>query len=454
MMTNKYGRFGQQVLAAMIASGCAMFAKGQVESQNIVGYHETRGGGVVNYYMNKGVYGELIVDVIDMTSLLTHSSGEYIYICEKNGATIIDYKGEETTLAVPSRLDDLPVLTIGVPIPVPDGSLMNMRNVPFAARGHIRHVVVSEPVLTINPFALANCTNLMAVDLACTVTNLGSQAFDNCMRLERIRVALDNPCYWGSPDGVVFSKDRVKLVRYPSGKSGRYDVPDGVCRIDTCAFSGSLLLSGVSFPDSMLVIEDGAFFLCSALVSADFSASLTDIGDYGFYGCATLKDLRLPPALRTLGKYAFSGCANLTAVTIPAAITSVNDASFAGCANLVSINLPSGVTNIGDYAFSDCAALKDLRLPPALQKLGKKIFFGCEKLQEIHIPASVESIGREAFSGCRNLKAIIFVGDRPTCEVESTLFLDSPDVIIYRRPCAKGWGETFGGRPTAVWKED
>ena len=39
MMTNKYGRFGQQVLAAMIASGCAMFAKGQVESQNIVGYN-------------------------------------------------------------------------------------------------------------------------------------------------------------------------------------------------------------------------------------------------------------------------------------------------------------------------------------------------------------------------------------------------------------------------------
>ncbi len=39
MTTRRYGRLGHLALAAMIAFGHMMLARGQVESQNIVGYN-------------------------------------------------------------------------------------------------------------------------------------------------------------------------------------------------------------------------------------------------------------------------------------------------------------------------------------------------------------------------------------------------------------------------------
>ena len=74
---------------------------------------------------------------------------------------------------------------------------------------------------------------------------------------------------------------------------------------------------------------------------------------------------------------------------------------------------------------------------------------GCTNLTSITIPDSIKEIGNDAFKGCTSLTSVTFLGDSP----ESHLVGPSPfdeAATIYRKPEAKGWGDTFTGRPVKL----
>jgi hypothetical protein len=77
-------------------------------------------------------------------------------------------------------------------------------------------------------------------------------------------------------------------------------------------------------------------------------------------------------------------------------------------------------------------------------------FFSCTSLTSITIPDSVTSIGVAAFDGCTSLTAVTFLGDAP--KIEDNAFEESSPTI-YRKPDAKGWGDTFAGRPVKLITE-
>ena len=52
------------------------------------------------------------------------------------------------------------------------------------------------------------------------------------------------------------------------------------------------------------------------------------------------------------------------------------------------------------------------------------------------------SIGKWAFYGCTSLTALTFLGDAPKAASDEHFYKASP--TIYRKPEAKGWGETWG----------
>ncbi len=79
---------------------------------------------------------------------------------------------------------------------------------------------------------------------------------------------------------------------------------------------------------------------------------------------------------------------------------------------------------------------------------------GCESLTSITIPDRVSSIGglrgELAFNDCTSLTEVTFLGDAPNAG--RSLFNKSTPTI-YRKPDAKGWGDTFGGRPVKLISE-
>ena len=149
----------------------------------------------------------------------------------------------------------------------------------------------------------------------------------------------------------------------------------------------------------------------------------------------------------SIGLQAFSGCRGLTSITIPDSVTTIGVRAISFCTNLTSITIPDSITSIGEDAFEGCSSLKSIRIPDSVTSIGGGAFRWWRSLTSITIPDSVTSIGSLAFYECTNLTAVTFLGDAPK---------DGRDVFkgatptIYRKPEAKGWGDTFAGRPVKL----
>ena len=135
-------------------------------------------------------------------------------------------------------------------------------------------------------------------------------------------------------------------------------------------------------------------------------------------------------------------------------------ALFAVCVCAV---LPLHAADLSDLIYTttdvkvtitDCktAASGELVIPDTIEgkpvtNIGGAAFWGCASLTSITIPDSVTSIRLGAFGDCASLISVIFLGDAPKEGKE--VFKDSVPTI-YRKPEAKGWGDTFAGRPVKL----
>ena len=141
------------------------------------------------------------------------------------------------------------------------------------------------------------------------------------------------------------------------------------------------------------------------------------------------------------------------ALIIPATIegkpvTSIGNLAFKSrYSGLTSITIPDSVTSIGSGNFYGCTSLTSITIPNSVTSIEFNAFLRCTNLTSITIPDSVTSIRLGTFVECTSLTAVIFLGDAPKEGKE--VFKDSVPTI-YRKPEAKGWGDTFAERPVKL----
>jgi len=227
--------------------------------------------------------------------------------------------------------------------------------------------------------AFKSCTGIKSITIPKTVRFLKAGTFNRCQGLEDIVVAEDHPEF-ASVDGVMFDKQKTKLLAIGSGRSGHYRVSDTTTAIGQLAFSNCTDLNRVTIPESV-----------------------ADIGGFqgaAFLGCSKLERIDIPDTVTNIGQKSFQDCSSLQQLTIPPKVTAIPFGLFWRCGNLTSVTLPDGITSIGNYAFADCTRVSLRRLPASLKTIGAYAFKDCKGLRMITVPMSVTTIGRGAFRGC------------------------------------------------------
>ena len=239
----------------------------------------------------------------------------------------------------------------------------------------------------------------------------------------------------------------VTITGCDEDASGELVIPDTikgktVTAIGQDSFKRCVGLTSITIPDGVTRIGESAFESCNRLTSVTIGDSVASIGHSAFRGCARLRSITIPDSVTSIGGWAFRH-AGLTSITIPDSVTSIGDSAFYLCRSLTSVTIGNGVTSIGNFAFYNCTRLTSLTIGYSVANIGRVEPVTRRTRRRPPIIGSV-------FGSCPSLTSITFLGDAPNVAANP---FPKASPTIYRKPEAKGWGDTFAGRPVKLISE-
>ncbi len=269
-------------------------------------------------------------------------------------------------------------------------SLTSIEHWAFVECGELTSVTIPESVTTLGNGAFAY-SGLKDIYIPAAVTQIGDEVVSNCYNLTAINVDEANENY-KSYDGALFDKSGEKLIACPGGRSGEFNVPEGVKKISDTAFYGCVSLTAINVGEANenYRSHDGVLFnkLGTVLITCPAGKS----GEYS-----------VPYGVKEIGKSAFEACEGLTEIKLPESVEVIDEYAFLGCRGITGIELPGSIDSIEYFAFGHCDSLTEMVIPEGVKKINWGAFSGCEKLLSVTVPVSVERIGvatdLDSFSG-------------------------------------------------------
>lgn len=244
-------------------------------------------------------------------------SGEFSYsLTHDNTVCIEDCSSEEKNLVIPDTIDGIAVTELG------KLAFGNDIGKPYET---ITLPASIEYISSDNPFSV-------------------------CDSLTEVIVDSSNENYIAE-NGVLFTKDKSKLVCYPQKKTGSsYSIPEGVSVLGEASIYNTQL-SEITFPSTLTEIQYYALGNNSKLTSADLSkTAVSSIGLYAFTDCSSLSNVLLPDSLYEIAGAAFSRCKALNEITLPKNLGMIGQYAFIDT-GLSKITVPDSVSEIGYSAF-------------------------------------------------------------------------------------------------------
>ena len=221
----------------------------------------------------------------------------------------------------------------------------------------VESVRFGEGVETIGSMIFMDCTELREIHLPSTMRYKANLV--TATGLENIYVSEDNP-ELKSVDGILFTKDGKTLMLYPTGRSGSYNVPEGVTNLESYSFRDGCLTT-VNLSSTVEYVGGNAFYsdaITNILVnpgnehymSVDGVLFSIDGKELVAFPSAREGNYDIPYGTEVVGSSAFYEC-NLDSVIIPSTVTIIDDLAFSYSPNLERVEFESSDAKIGFRAF-------------------------------------------------------------------------------------------------------
>lgn len=235
--------------------------------------------------------------------------------------------------------------------------MTTLLNAPIDIEGEI---VLPEGLQIIEEGVFQNCEKLAKITFPKSLKTIGKSSFNWCRNLKEVVIpaSVDSIGYWAfdcnmvvdnqnksyhSEDGVLYNKDKTKIVRFPTSRQGEFSIPNTVIDIENCCFRESNL-SSIIIPNSVKTMGYQAFGTCK------------------------IDTLTIPNSIEYIGNSAFSYCTHIKHLIIPESVKKIDNGAFVCCYGMKTIEVQNPSVLIGEAAFRSCEALEKLVLPSGLKK--------------------------------------------------------------------------------------
>lgn len=205
-----------------------------------------------------------------------------------------------------------------------------------------QNTIIPNSVTSIGDYAFWGCSGLTSITIPNSVSEIGDGAFDNCSALASIVVTEGNPNF-SSGDGVLFNKNKTTLIRYPIGQTKKtYTIPNSVSEIGYGAFDDCSALASIVVAEGNpnYSSEDGVLFnknktklikypLGKTQKEYVIPNSVTNIGEGAFDSCEHLESISIPNNVTIIEEFAFHNC-KYTSIEIPSSLVEIGEDAFDG----------------------------------------------------------------------------------------------------------------------------
>ena len=328
--------------------------------------------------------------------------------------------------------------------------------------------VQAEGVKNIGSQAFENCSSLEKVKFGKEVSSMGEKVFNNCGLMDAMAVkaavppAVTAQTFVGlgrmssNAPAKAKAKYAARKAKNATGqKAVNLDVPDdyiakylaaqywNLFSFEYIGEHGGIVRSGQYYDGVWVIYEDGTliassetstgnidgFYNDATVKRVELMGGATELTWSGFSGShlANLEEIVLSPALHKLGTEVFKGSTKLKSINLEN-IDSIGQNCFKGCTSLTSVNL-SAVKFIDNNAFEGCNALTDVTISGNGARLRNFLFKDCTGLKR------VELIGLDpaytpsgAFSGCTALEQVKLEGT--AMSVGGAMFKDCASLSV------------------------
>ena len=193
---------------------------------------------------------------------------------------------------------------------IPDNTTIELKegtkcvaNRTFEGQSGLTGIRLPDSIKTMHTIALMN-TNVEKLDFPEGLIYL-CDSFEYMKNLQSITVDGGNKYYSSDENGVLYNKDKTRLITYPAGKTeSEFEIPVSVKTIGHHSFFCSRL-EAANVPDTVENIEAAAFARMDNLKHAVIGNSISDIGRYVFGICPELKSIYLGNNVQTFHMEAF-----------------------------------------------------------------------------------------------------------------------------------------------------